>query len=454
MSASILILHATAAAMKAMHTPRTTGALRYTTVRGISVRAARTRMAAYEGLGREDICVLGGGFGGLYTALKLSKLDWGTCKPRITLVDKHDRFAFLPMMYELTTGSVSCWEVAPMFEEVLNGSGVQFLQGDVQRLDRESKLITVATGDECSRQLPYNQCVLALGSEVSYAGVAGAREHSFPFYTLDDALQLREALLTRRLGAAPVRVVVVGGSYIGVELAANLREWLGDKVDLTLVHRSDSLLSNSEEHNRRVGTQRLRSSGVKVLLDSSVARVTEDGVALSANGAEQQLSADIVVWTAGSKPSGLAASLGVEVDAKGRVVVDSALRVCGCDDVHALGDVASINDASGASVPSTAQSAMQQAEYAAWNVRAALRGERPLAFRYANLGEMLSLGGAEASLSSLGVFNFEGPVASAARRAVYAARMPTASQASRVGLSWAVDAVLAAAKKASETMRS
>mmetsp|Transcript_13057 Transcript_13057/g.25315 ORF Transcript_13057/g.25315 Transcript_13057/m.25315 type:complete len:81 (+) Transcript_13057:329-571(+) len=74
--------------------------------------------------------------------------------------------------------------------------------------------------------------------------------------------------------------------------------------------------------------------------------------------------------------------------------------------------------------------------------------------RYANLGEMLSLGGAEASLSSLGVFNFEGPVASAARRAVYAARMPTASQASRVGLSWAVDAVLAAAKKASETMRS
>uniref|UniRef100_A0A7S4F6D1 FAD/NAD(P)-binding domain-containing protein n=1 Tax=Chrysotila carterae TaxID=13221 RepID=A0A7S4F6D1_CHRCT len=339
-------------------------------------------------------------------------------------------------------------------EQVLNGSGVQFLQGDVQRLDRESKLITVATGDECSRQLPYNQCVLALGSEVSYAGVAGAREHSFPFYTLDDALQLREALLTRRLGAAPVRVVVVGGSYIGVELAANLREWLGDKVDLTLVHRSDSLLSNSEEHNRRVGTQRLRSSGVKVLLDSSVARVTEDGVALSANGAEQQLSADIVVWTAGSKPSGLAASLGVEVDAKGRVVVDSALRVCGCDDVHALGDVASINDASGASVPSTAQSAMQQAEYAAWNVRAALRGERPLAFRYANLGEMLSLGGAEASLSSLGVFNFEGPVASAARRAVYAARMPTASQASRVGLSWAVDAVLAAAKKASETMRS
>jgi len=74
-------------------------------------------------------------------------------------------------------------------EQVLNGSGVQFLQGDVQRLDRESKLITVATGDECSRQLPYNQCVLALGSEVSYAGVAGAREHSFPFYTLDDALQ-------------------------------------------------------------------------------------------------------------------------------------------------------------------------------------------------------------------------------------------------------------------------
>ena len=83
------------------------------------LRAARAlRMSAFEGLARQDVVVLGGGFGGLYTALRLRSLDWGEMPcPRVTLVDRSDRFAFLPMLYELTTGEVSCWEVAPKFDE-------------------------------------------------------------------------------------------------------------------------------------------------------------------------------------------------------------------------------------------------------------------------------------------------------------------------------------------------
>ena len=100
---------------------------------------------------------------------------------------------------------------------------------------------------------------------------------------------------------------------------------------------------------------------------------------------------------------------------------------------------------------------MQQADYAAWNVRAAMRNERMLPYRYANLGEMLSFGGADAALSSLGLLELKGPLAAASRRAVYAARMPTAKQAAKVGASWAIDAAIntalgaiAAANKASK----
>jgi hypothetical protein len=77
-------------------------------------RATTLRMAQVDtgGLGAPDICVLGGGFGGLYTALRLSKLDWGDApRPRVTLVDRQERFVFLPMLYEVATGSASCWEV-------------------------------------------------------------------------------------------------------------------------------------------------------------------------------------------------------------------------------------------------------------------------------------------------------------------------------------------------------
>ena len=79
----------------------------------VAMRTAR------DGLGAPDVCILGGGFGGLYTALRLSSLDWGEGpRPRVTLVDQSDRFVFLPMLYELTTGEAACWQVAPLFSEV------------------------------------------------------------------------------------------------------------------------------------------------------------------------------------------------------------------------------------------------------------------------------------------------------------------------------------------------
>ena len=132
---------------------------------------------------------------------------------------------------------------------------------------------------------------------------------------------------------------------------------------------------------------------------------------------------------------------------------------------------------------------MAQADYCAWNVRADVLGQRcaapgvcvcvcraphapahpplhrrpgaghsylltyfyrdrPLDFRYADLGEMLSLGSDAASISALkGLVTLRGPLASAGRRAVYAARMPTAKQAAKVGLSWAVDAAFDAARR-------
>ena len=85
-------------------------------------------------------------------------------------------------------------------------------------------------------------------------------------------------------------------------------------------------------------------------------------------------------------------------------------------------------------------------------MRAALRGDGApmLPYRYANLGEMLSLGGGAGSVSSLGLINLKGPLAGAARRAVYAARMPTPTLAARAGLSWGLDSVLSAVRRASE----
>ena len=91
------------------------------------------------------ICILGGGFGGLYTALRLSQLPWEPfSEPAITLIDRGDRFLFSPLLYELVTGELQAWEIAPNFEDLLAGTPIRFQQATVTGLDIEARQVQLA----------------------------------------------------------------------------------------------------------------------------------------------------------------------------------------------------------------------------------------------------------------------------------------------------------------------
>ncbi|BCX06677.1 MAG: hypothetical protein KatS3mg066_0536 [Fischerella sp.] len=93
------------------------------------------------------ICILGGGFGGLYTALRLSQLPWESLpKPEIVLVDQSDRFVFSPLLYELLTGELQTWEIAPPFEELLTDTGVRFYQAAVSGIDTQQRRVYLQDG--------------------------------------------------------------------------------------------------------------------------------------------------------------------------------------------------------------------------------------------------------------------------------------------------------------------
>ena len=442
-------------------------------------------MQASAQLGGPEIAVLGGGFGGLYTALRLRSLDWsGGPIPRVTLIDRNDRFSFSPMLYELATGTAARAEVSPLYESLLEGTDIDFVRGEVVGVDEGERIIRVAAGGLGEhRMLPYDQCVVAFGAQASGLDrVPGAAEHAQPFYTAADATAVRERIkeLRRNSERSTLRVAVVGGGYIGVELAANLASALPpSELLLTLVHRSSELLPEGREHSRSQAERRLRDAGVDVVLRTSVASVGADSLQLlpldgktsgdggggtrdSGVAAEEakssedteapgySLPVDLTLWTAGSTPAPIVSALGLPLDSSGRIRVDDTLNVCGRPRLYALGDAAAVVDAAGNRAPPTAQAAMQQADYAAWNMRSALRGNTPsLPFRYANLGEMLSLGEDSASVSALGqLVKLSGPLGYASRRVVYAARMPTIKQAAKVGISWGIDAAFAAARKA------
>jgi len=106
------------------------------------------------------ICILGGGFGGLHTALRLSQLPWeSTQKPEIVLVDQSDRFLFSPLLYELLTGELQTWEIAPPFEELLQNTGVRFCQSIVSEIHIDQQRVHLQNSEE----IPYDRLILALG---------------------------------------------------------------------------------------------------------------------------------------------------------------------------------------------------------------------------------------------------------------------------------------------------
>jgi demethylphylloquinone reductase len=437
---------------------------------------SRARRTCTTAVLRPRIAVVGGGFGGLTSALKLASMPWTRLtRPQITLVDRSDRFSFLPMMYELATGEAEAWEVAPRFETLLADSSISFLHGSASSMtlnDSPVLHVTPVNGDVSGgrhKDVPFDRAILALGCEpASREAVPGAAENALPLHGHDSAMALRErlgALRKQKSAGEVINVVVVGGGHSGVEAASCIAEMLGTAGSVLVVDRGDRLLANATDYNRVTAERAMLERGVGVEYRTAVASVSTDSISLGPArpgdvDARQPytLPADLVVWTTGVRPSAAIASLGVPVDeANGRVAVDSMLQVRGHEGVlFALGDGATmpVTDRNGG-YAGTAQVAAQQAEYAAWNTWASLTGRQKLEYRYMHLGEMLVLGARDASVASpLGV-EVEGAAAWAMRRAAYLARMPTDRHRAKLAVNWAVapalSEVASQVRKASES---
>ncbi|MEG4454921.1 NAD(P)/FAD-dependent oxidoreductase [Microcoleus sp. N9_A1] len=379
------------------------------------------------------ICILGGGFGGLYTALRLSQLPFSkTEKPEIVLVDRRDRFLFVPLLYELLTGELQTWEIAPPFAELLENTGVRFCQGTVSGIDLYQKRVQLRDGPE----IPCDRLVLALGGETPLDMVKGAVEYAYSFRTLKDAYGLEERL--RFLEASntdKIRVAIVGAGYSGVELACKLADRLGDKGRIRLVEQSDMILRTSPEFNREAASQALEKRKVWIDLETEVEAIEADTISLLYKGQLDVLPVDIVLWTVGTQVSQAVRSLPLKQNHRGQLIVNSQMQIIDHPDIFALGDLAECHDATGQKVPGTAQTAFQQADYTAWNIWASLTDRPLLPFRYQPLGEMMTLGIDNATLSGLGI-KLDGQLAHIARRLAYLYRMPTFDHQIKVGFNW------------------
>ncbi|XP_059432072.1 alternative NAD(P)H-ubiquinone oxidoreductase C1, chloroplastic/mitochondrial isoform X3 [Corylus avellana] len=438
------------------------------------------------------VCILGGGFGGLYTALRLESLVWpDDKKPQVLLVDQSERFVFKPMLYELLSGEVDAWEIAPRFSDLLANTSVQFFQDRVKVLHPTDHLgINGRSGSNCGGTvhlesgllIEYDWLVLALGAESKLDVVPGASESALPFSILEDAQQKVDNKL-RRLERSnfgkfsPIRVAVVGCGYSGVELAATVAERLQDRGIVQAINVETTICPTAQPGNREAALKVLSSRKVQLLLGyfvrciQRVDNVEASEMSTSGIAAEddhekyilelqpanrglqiQILEADLVLWTVGSKPllpelepSGKPNEL--PLNARGQAETDETLRVKGHPRIFALGDSAALRDSNGRLLPATAQVAFQQADFAGWNLWAAINDRPLLPFRFQNLGEMMTLGRNDAAISPSFIegLTLEGPIGHTARKIAYLIRLPTDQHRLKVGISWltksAIDSV-------------
>jgi len=383
---------------------------------------------------RRRICILGGGFGGLYTALRLSQFPWDNQPfPEITLVDQRDRFLFTPLLYELLTGELQTWEIAPPFTEILGNSKIQFVQGTVTAIDFDNQQVQLA---DQSDRLTYDSLVLAMGGRTPMELVPGAAEFAFPFHSLKDAYALEERLrYLEQSNQDKIRLAIVGGGYSGVEIACKLRDRVGERARIRIVERGDMILKTSPEFNRETAQKALEQRQVWIDTGTTVETIAENEMTLLYKGTTDTLPVDVVIWTVGTTVSDLVKHLELPHNEQGKIQVASTLQVEDNPSIFALGDLAICRDASGKVVPATAQVAFQQSDYCAWNIWASLTGRPLLPFKYDNLGEMLVLGTDNASVSSEGL-KLDGMAAYLARRLTYLSRMPTPEHQLTVGSNW------------------
>ncbi|MGB5596942.1 MAG: NAD(P)/FAD-dependent oxidoreductase [Crocosphaera sp.] len=379
------------------------------------------------------ICIVGGGFGGLYTALRLAQFPWeDESTPEIILIDKNDRFLFTPLLYELITDEMQTWEIAPPFEELLGNTSIRFHQGCVTGIDIDNKQLQL----ENHNSLHYDRLVLAMGGKTPLDNFSGVKDYAIPFRTLNDAYRIKERLrFLQETEAEKIRIAIVGGGYSGVELACKLADCLGETGRIRLIERGDKILSCSAEFNRDAAQTALESRRVFIDLETEVTQVASDSISLAYKGQIDTIPVDLVLWTVGTKVLDIIKDLPLKQTSQGLLKITPELQVIEHPEIYAIGDIAACYDQSENRIPATAQTAFQQSDYCAWNIWASITHRPLLPFSYQPLGEMMALGIDNATLSGLGI-NLDGSLGYIARRLIYLYRLPTLQHQLNVGVNW------------------
>jgi NADH dehydrogenase len=359
-------------------------------------------------MNKPHIVILGAGYGGLMTTIKLQK-SLGMNEAKITLVNKNDYHYQTTWLHENAAGTLHHDRTRIPIRDVIKMNRVHLLQDTVVSIKPEEKLVKLKT-----TTLNYDVLVIGLGFEAATFGIPGLKQHAFSIGNIDSARMLREHLAynfalyhnEKEKNSARLNIVVGGGGFTGVEFIGELANRIPELckeydienslVRVISIEGSSTVLPGFEPQLVEYAMNSLESRGIEFITGAMLKECKPQSVIYEKDHKLVKIPTMTTVWTAGVRANVIVEQSALKTN-QDKIEVRDDMRAPDYDDVFAIGDCALIIDPNtGKPYPPTAQMAVHQADTVAHNVKAYIRDDKLDAFKPKNLGTVASLGNNDA----------------------------------------------------------
>lgn len=350
-----------------------------------------------------QVVIVGGGFGGLSAAKKLSR----NLQVKTVMIDKRNYHLFQPLLYQVAMAGLSPAEIAYPLRALIRGESTEVLLGEILEINKTEKWLITE-----KNKIHYDYLILACGSTYTYFNSPQWEQFAPGLKTITQATEIRRKVFKafeeaeraedKSIHDMYMTFIIVGGGPTGVELAGSLGEITRfsilkdfnhikpNETKIILIEAGPTILPTMSEELRREAVRELEELGVEVRVNAKVSDVNEHG--MTAGG--EFIPAGTILWAAGVAANPLNKKLNVELDRQGRVIVNRNLSVPGYPEIFVIGDQAHFEwGLDNKPLPGLAPVAMQQGRFAAKVILAKINGTKPPeAFRYVDKGQMATIG--------------------------------------------------------------
>jgi NADH:ubiquinone reductase (H+-translocating) len=361
------------------------------------------------------ILIVGGGYAGFYTALKLEK--WlRNGEAEVTVVDPLPYMTYQPFLPEVAAGSIEPRHAVVGLRRHLTRTRV--IAAKVTAINHAAKSATITPADGEPWDETYDIVVVTAGSVSRTFPIPGVADQAIGLKTIEEAAAIRDRLTDNferasSLPAGPERdrlltVVVVGGGFAGIEVFGELRSFASSLlvsypelgIDDTHFHLIEAMGRIMPEVSLKTSYWVLKNLAQRqaiVHLETQLSSAVDGRIELSSG---ESFESDLIIWTAGVMASPMLRNTDLPVDDRFRLKVQADLRVTNGEEViegaWGAGDVSAVPDLTGGGVGGfcvpNAQHAVRQGKLLAKNITAVLRDELPADYFHKNLGAVAGLG--------------------------------------------------------------